>query len=82
MNQGKVIEYIDQGKIACALCLQDKGSRLHLLTPLNRQVNLAPKRAILVSSGIMDSAGPREDILNRLKQLDLLRDRLEWSAQS
>ncbi len=77
MNQGRIIEYIDQGKVACALCLHDRGSRLHLLTPLNRQVNLAPKRAILVSSGTMESGSTREEILNRLKQLDLLREKLK-----
>ncbi|MFC1868607.1 RNB domain-containing ribonuclease [Thermodesulfobacteriota bacterium] len=77
MTQGKIIEYIDQGKIICALCLQDKGSRLHLLTPLNRQVNLAPKRAVLISSSTIDSLGPREEILAKLKQTDLERDRLK-----
>jgi exoribonuclease-2 len=77
MNQGKVIEYIDQGKIICALCLQDKGSRLHLLTPLNRQVNLSPKRAILVSASTIASQSSRDDLLARLRQTDELRDILK-----
>jgi len=77
MNQGKIIEYIDQGKIICAVCLQDKGDRLHLLTSLNREVNLAAKRAIFVSYSTIDTLSPREDALTKLRQVELLRDRLK-----
>jgi len=77
MSQGKIIEYIDHGKVVCAVCLQDKGNRLHLLTPLNRQVNLPPKRALLVSTSSIDPLSPREELLSRLKQTDSLRDRLK-----
>ncbi len=77
MNEGKIIEYIDQGKIVCSLCLQDKGNRLHLLTSLNRQVNLAPKRALLISSPVIDHLSPREEIIKRLKETDSRRDRLK-----
>ena len=77
MNLGKIIEYIDEGKFVCTLCLQDKGTRLHLLTPLNREVNISPKRAILFSKSIIDSGGSRETLLNRLKEIEALRKRLK-----
>ena len=77
MNEGKIIEYIDQGKVVCTLCLQDKGNRLHLLTSLNRQVNLAPKRAVLISSSNMDTSSPREEILAGLRQAESRRDKLK-----
>jgi len=77
MNQEKIIEYIDQGKIICAICLQDKGDRLHLLTALNREVNLAAKRAIFVSSSTIDTLGPRDEALTKLRQVELLRDSLK-----
>jgi exoribonuclease-2 len=76
MNEGKIIEYIDQGRIMCAVCLQDKGGRLHLLTPLNREVNLVPKRAIFISSSNINHLGPREGILAALRGIELSRDRL------
>ena len=76
MNLGKIIEYIDQGKFVCTLCLQDKGTRLHLLTPLNREVNISPKRALLLSKGIIDTEVSREALLNRLKEIEALRKRL------
>ena len=77
MGYGKIIEFIDQGKIHCTLCIQDKGNKYHLLTPLNQQVNITPKRALLISNPTIDPQGNREEILSRLKQIDLLRDTLK-----
>jgi exoribonuclease-2 len=76
MNEGKIIEYIDHGQIMCAVCLQDKGGRLHLLTPLNREINLPSKRAIFVSSSSINHLGPREEILAALRGIELSRDKL------
>ena len=77
MNQGKIIEYIDQGRIICTLCLQDKGNRLHLLTVSNREVNLPIKRALLASSSYLDSNSTREELLNILRETEALRNRLK-----
>ena len=63
MNQGKIVEYIDHGDFIIALCLQDDGTRLHLLTPTNREMNLSPKRAILISKASFNAQVPREEIL-------------------
>jgi exoribonuclease-2 len=76
MNQGKIIEYIDQGRFICTLCLQDKGNRLHLLTTFNREVNLSPKRVLLISSASIDTESPREELLSKLKEAEDLRNRL------
>ncbi len=81
MNQGKIIEYIDQGRVVCTLCLQDKGNRLHLLTPQNREINIPPKRALIVSESSIDSLIPRENLLNRLKQTEESRERLKEKIQ-
>jgi exoribonuclease-2 len=81
MNEGKIVEYIDQGRFICTLCLQDKGNRLHLLTPFNREVNLSPKRALLISNASMDTLSPREELLSKLKQTEALRRRLKGEVQ-
>ena len=81
MNEGKIVEYIDQGRFICTLCLQDKGNRLHLLTPFNRELNLSPKRALLISNASMDTQGPREGLLSRLKQTEAVRSRLKGEVQ-
>ena len=77
MAHGKIIEFIDQGRIHCTLCIQDKGNKFHLLTPLNQQLNISPKRALLISNSSIDPQSSREEILNRLKQVDFLRDTLK-----
>jgi exoribonuclease II len=77
MGYGKIIEFIDQGKIHCTLCIQDKGNKYHLLTPLNQQVNITPKRALLVSNASIDAQGNREEVLFKLRQVDQLRDELK-----
>lgn len=63
--------------MVCSLCLQDKGNRLHLLTPLNRQINLPLKRAVFISQSNINSDSPREEILNRLREIDEYRIKLK-----
>lgn len=77
MNEGRIIEYIDEGRFVCTLCLQDRGNRLHLLTPSNRLINLSPKRAILISGSTIDILRPREELLEKLNQAEGARDRLK-----
>ena len=77
MAQGKIVEYIDQGRFVCTICLQDKGNRLHLLTPSNREVNLSQKRIMLISETTIDVSQTREDLLERLKQKEERRIRLK-----
>jgi exoribonuclease-2 len=61
----------------CSLCLQDKGSKLHLLTRLSREVNLPPKRAILISRFSTDPTASREALLDKLRQIDETRIELQ-----
>ena len=77
MNQGKIVEYMDHGDFIIALCLQDDGSRLHLLTPTNREMNLSPKRAILISNASINAQSPREELLRKLKKAEEVRNRLK-----
>ncbi|HOP46048.1 MAG TPA: RNB domain-containing ribonuclease [Desulfobacteraceae bacterium] len=77
MNQGKIIEYIEHDKFHCTLCLQDKGNKLHLLTPSNKEVNLSAKRALLISQSAVDTQKPREELLEKLKQIEESRDDLK-----
>jgi exoribonuclease-2 len=80
MSEGRIIEYIDQGDFITAYCLQDEGNRLHLVTPSNREVNLSPKRALLISSSSRHFA-TREELLRSLKQTEDFRKRLKEKVQ-
>lgn len=76
MHEGKIIEFIDQGRFVSTLCLEDRGNKLHLLTPTNREVNLSLKRALFVSSSAIDPLRPREELLERLRQTESARETL------
>jgi len=77
MAVGSIVEYIDQSRLICTVCLQDKGNRLHLLTPTNREVNLSPKRTLLISASQIDVAQPRDQLLQKLQQIETLRIKLK-----
>jgi exoribonuclease-2 len=77
MHQGRIVEYIDRGDFIIALCLQDDGTRLHLLTPTNREMNLPPKRAVLISTSSIPLQSPREELLRKLKKAEEERNRLK-----
>jgi exoribonuclease-2 len=77
MYQGKIIEFIEQGKFISTLCLEDRGSKLHLVTSSNRELNLSPKRALLVSSPAVDTLRPRLELLEHLRQTESVRESLK-----
>ncbi len=80
MSEGKIVEYIDQGDLVTAYCLQDEGNRLHLVTPSNREVNLSPKRALLISSS-SHHFSTREELLRSLRQTEDFRRKLKEKVQ-
>ncbi len=47
------------------------------MTPSNREVNLSPKRTLLISEPTIDISQSREDLLERLKQIEEMRIRLK-----
>jgi len=77
MHQGRIVEYIEGGNVVSTLCLHDDGSRLHLLTPTNREVNLPPKRALLISGGFLNTASPRDELLSKLRKIEARRIELQ-----
>ena len=77
MNQGKLIEYIEHGKLICALCIQDKGGKLYLITPFGREVTLNPNRILLKSNKIFDVNNSREESIKYLRQINDIREELK-----
>ena len=67
MQQGKIVEYIDQGRFICTYCLQDKGNKLHLLTTSNREVNFSPKRSIIISDAALNIDRNTEELIENHK---------------
>lgn len=73
MTEGKIIEYIDQRKIILSVCLKDRGNKLQLLTISNHEVSISPKRALLISSAILNTSKSRGELLKELKVLEKIR---------
>lgn len=82
MYEGCIIEYIDKGRFVCSVCLQDRGGKLHLLTRLNREINLSSNRAILISRQSLDLSSPREVLLEKLRLADETRAELQSEVKS
>jgi len=80
MAEGKIIEYIDQRKIVLSVCLKDKGNKLQLLTISNHEVSISPKRALLISSAILNTSRSKGELLQELKVIEKIRT--DYMAQA
>jgi len=67
METGKIVAFFEQKKILCAVCLEGKGVRVHLLTEENREITLGPNRILLSSSQTLNPGLPRESLLEKIK---------------
>ncbi|MEW5908740.1 MAG: RNB domain-containing ribonuclease [Thermodesulfobacteriota bacterium] len=69
MKIGNVIEYIDRQKIICAVVVDIKAERVHLITESNREVNLSKNRLSHCSSTCLDIGMGRDRLVETLKTL-------------
>jgi exoribonuclease-2 len=70
MSEGKIIEYIDHGKIVAAVCLKDRGSKLQLITSSNHETSIPPKRVLLASFIALDVTRPRQELVEELRAIE------------
>ncbi len=66
--QGRIIEYIEQGKFICAVVLSENGRRLHLLNQNGREVNLPAARIMYMNAVRLPAALGREEALGLLRE--------------
>ena len=69
MEPGKIVTYFDKDKIACGICLDKKGGRLHLLSEYNREVNLNLNRVIHSSEKTINLKLSKDELLKTLKTI-------------
>jgi exoribonuclease-2 len=74
--QGKLIEYIEQGKFICALVLEDQNKRLRVFAQNGREVNLPPSRLVHGSSTGYSLEGSREELSKLLRETGTRRQAL------
>ena len=76
MNEGQIVEYIDDQKILCAAVLEQKKNRVRVLNENNREVNLSEKRISLVTDSRVSLKNSRDHIARSLKETGIKREEL------
>ncbi|MBI5966823.1 MAG: RNB domain-containing ribonuclease [Deltaproteobacteria bacterium] len=69
MESGRVVAFFEQKKILCAVCLEAKEHKVHLLSEENREITLGHNRIAHISSHSLRVTLPREFLVEELKKL-------------
>jgi exoribonuclease-2 len=77
MEIGKVVAFFEQKKILCAVVLEAKENKYHLLTEENREISLGPNRIAHISSSLLNIHLPREALVAELKMIGERQKELE-----
>jgi len=64
---GRIVEYLENGKFICALVLADNGNRLHLLNQNSRELNLPQNRIVHAAHEKTAAFPSRGDIIALLQ---------------
>ena len=65
--QGKIIEYVEQGRFFCALVLQDQGKRLRIMNQNGKEINLPASRVLHQAEDKHPTQLAREEIMQQLQ---------------
>jgi exoribonuclease-2 len=76
MESGIIVEYIDRQKIICAVALEIKKQKLHLLNELNQTVDLPISRILHQSAEKIEISISKDKIVDILKEKALKRTAL------
>ena len=73
--QGKIVEYVEQGRFICALVLEEAGKRLRVMNQNGREMKL-PQARLVHLSGSTSQASGREQIMELLQLISQKRQEL------
>jgi exoribonuclease-2 len=65
---GRIVEYLENGKFICAFVLDDNDNRLHLLNQNSRELNLPHNRVVHHTNETVSSSFSREAIITLLQK--------------
>ncbi len=77
MEPGYIVEFFEEKRVLCAVILDLKGERLHVLTQNNREMTLAPKRLLHACASPWSPTLPRQSLLDRLEETARKRESLK-----
>lgn len=73
---GRIVEYLENGKFICAFVVEDTGNRLRLLNQNSRELNLPLNRIIHFTKEKTSVKRSREDIIGTLHEISKQREGL------
>ena len=76
MEPGKVVVFFEQKRVLLAVCLEVKGTKVHLLSEDNREVTLGFNRIVHTSTSKLNLLSPRETLLEQLKAAEARQRKL------
>lgn len=68
IKPGAVVEFFEEKRLLCAVCLEVRDARLQVLTEQNRQANVASKRILRVDERPLDLGQGRAELLAALQE--------------
>ena len=68
MVPGKIVAFFEQKRILCAVCLEVKGNKVHLVSEENRELTLGFNRIVQTSPHLLNPALPREALVESLRK--------------
>jgi exoribonuclease-2 len=68
IKPGAVVEFFEEKRLLCAVCLEVKDGRIHVLTEQNRQANVALKRVLQVDDKPIGLDQSRAELLAALEE--------------
>ncbi|MFP3868137.1 MAG: RNB domain-containing ribonuclease [Desulfobacteraceae bacterium] len=77
MEAGKIIEFFEEKRILCGICLENRGDRVRLLSETNREMAISRQRIIYSAPSPWDPQLPRQHLLTQLKAAAQRREDLK-----
>lgn len=79
MEPGDIVEFFEEKRIFCAVVLDLKGERLHVLSQASREMTLAPKRILHAGPRLPVATLSRQELLRCLEETAQRREALKSS---
>ena len=77
--EGRIVEYLENGKFICAFIFEDNGNRLRLFNQNSRELNLPQNRVVHLNKERIPAELSREDIILTLQETAKKREELAQS---
>ena len=76
MNPGQIVEFIEEGRVVTAVCVEERKGKIRVMTPTQKEMTLSPNRLIHTSTERLSLSRTRDEIVNHLNDRVAQRETL------